>query len=174
MGEFKNNNNISKNIKHVLVVFLLCFIGLILYITYFEVFKADQIAASQYNRRLQAKRNEVLRGTIYDKNMKPLTESKKVSTINQKRTYLYGETFANVLGYVNPKYGMSGLEKEYDSVLTGTEPMDMSSFFKSLTKEKEKVGYSLKTTLDYDIQKKAYDLLGDQRGAVVEIGRAHV
>lgn len=163
------NNDISKNIKKVLVVFLVCFIGLISYITYFQVFKAEEISASPYNRRLQAKRNSILRGTIYDRNMKPLTKSKKVSTLNQERTYVYGEIFANVLGYVSPKYGMTGLERTYDSTLIGAETMELSKFFDSITEKTDKVGYSIRTTLDYEIQKKAYELIGDNKGSVVAL-----
>lgn len=161
------NNNISKNIKNVLVVFLVCFIGIISYITYFQIFKAEEISSSQYNKRLQAKRNEVLRGTIYDVNMKPLAKSKKISKLNQERTYAYGEIFANVLGYVSPQYGITGLEKQYDKELTGLDTMDISKVFKFFNEETEKVGHDLRTTLNSEVQKKAYDLLGDQRGAVV-------
>lgn len=165
-----NNNNISKNVKKVLVAFLVCFVGIIIYITYFEVFKADKISESKYNKRLQVKRNEILRGTIYDRNMKPLTQSKKINKLNQSRTYIYNELFANVLGYVNPKYGMSALEKKYDSELMGTEQMEVSNLFKGLSEEKDdKIGYNLRTTLDYDIQKQAYDTLGDNKGAVVAL-----
>ncbi|MCY6371268.1 peptidoglycan D,D-transpeptidase FtsI family protein [Clostridium ganghwense] len=168
MSDFLKND-ISKNIKNVLVVFLVCFIGLISYITYFQVFKADEISASPYNRRLQAKRNLILRGTIYDRNMNPLTKSKKVSSLNQERTYVYGDIFANVLGYVSPRYGITGLERKYDSVLIGADTIELSKFFQSITEKTDKVGYSLRTTLDSNIQKKAYELLGNNKGAVVAL-----
>ena len=159
-------NDISRNIKLVLAVFLLCFIGLISYITYFQIFKSDQLVKSPYNRRIQAKRNEVLRGTIYDKNMKALTESKRKNTLNQKRTYTGGEAFAHILGYVHPQYGITGLEKEYDSVLTGTDTMDFKKFLTSM-KEQPKLGYNIRTTLDSKVQQKAFELLGDNKGSVV-------
>ncbi len=162
-------NDISKNIKKVLVVFLLFFIGIVSYITYFQVFKAEKIVESPYNRRIQAKRNEVLRGTIFDRNMKALTKSKKVSTLNQERTYVDGEVFAHVLGYVNPRYGVSGLEKQYDGILIGSSTMDISKFLNSITEKNDKVGYSVRTTLDYSVQKRAFDLLGNNKGAVVAL-----
>lgn len=159
-------NDISKNVKLVLAAFLLCFISLISYITYFHVFKADEIVKSRYNSRIQAERNSVLRGTIYDRNMKALTETRKISTLNQKRTYTGGEVFAQVLGYVHPKFGITGLEKQYDSVLTGTETMDLKKFLTSM-KEEEKIGYNIRTTLDYKLQQKAYELLGENKGSIV-------
>lgn len=162
-------NDISRNIKKVLVVFLICFMSVTSYITYFQVFKAEKIVESPYNRRLQAKRNSILRGTIYDRDMVALTKSKKVSTLNQERTYTGGSAFAHVIGYVNPRYGITGLEKEYDSLLIGADAMDLSKFLESITEKSDEVGYSIRTTLDYDLQQKAYELLGNNRGAIVAI-----
>lgn len=162
-------NDISRNIKMVLIVFLFCFIGVISYIMYFQVFRADEIVKSPYNRRIQARRNSVLRGTIYDRNMKALTKSKKVSTLNQERTYTGGKLFAHTLGYVNIKYGITGLEKQYDSVLMGDDDKKIEEFISFMKEDKKKVGNSIKTTLDYNLQQKAYELLGNNKGSVVAL-----
>jgi penicillin-binding protein A len=161
------DGDISNNIKKVFVVFLLCFLVIISYITYFELYKAPDIAKSQYNKRLWAIRNEVLRGTIYDRNMTALTKSERVNTETQKRTYTGGELFAHALGYVDIRYGITGLEKKYDAELMGTETQSLLDLIKNKGKSEEKVGDSLKTTLDYNVQKTAYDLLGNNRGAIV-------
>ena len=65
-------------------VFLLFFIVVISYITYFEIGVGPKIVNNTDNKRLWAKRNEVLRGTIYDRNKKPLTKSERVNTLTQK------------------------------------------------------------------------------------------
>lgn len=162
--------DISNNIKKVMMVFLICFIGLISYITYFEIIVAPKIVSSQYNQRLWAKRNEVLRGTFYDRNMKVLAKSTRVNKESQKREYEGGAAFAHALGYLDVKYGITGLERKYDKELTSTNIKDtLTNFIKLKGKSEEKYGSSLKTTLDYNIQKKAYDLLGDNRGAVVAL-----
>lgn len=62
--------------------------GLITYITYFEIVVGPKIVDSTYNRRLWVKRNEVLRGTIYDRNMKALTKSERVNSELQKENIL--------------------------------------------------------------------------------------
>lgn len=163
-------NDISNNIKKVLMIFLICFIGLISYITYFEMVEGPKIVNNTYNRRLWVKRNEVLRGTIYDRNGKPLTKSSRVNQETQKREYTGGEIFAHALGYVDIKYGITGLEKKYDKELMDTDIEDnIKSLIKNKGKEQEKIGDNLKTTLDYDVQSKAYDLLGDNKGAVVAL-----
>ena len=161
-------DDITKNIKRVLIVFLICFVGLVSYITYFEMVVGPKIVNNASNKRVWVKRNEVLRGTIYDRNMQALTKSSKIDSTTQKREYTAGAMFAHVLGYVDIKYGLTGLEKKYDEQLIYSSVQDtVMSYIKSGGKTQAKVGNNLKTTLDYNIQKKAYDLLGDNKGAVV-------
>lgn len=163
-------NDISSNIKKVLMVFLIFFIGIISYITYFEIITGPKIVNNAYNRRLWVKRNEVLRGTIYDRNGNALTKSARIDQETQKREYTGGEIFAHVLGYVDIKYGITGLERKYDEQLMATDIQDsIRNLIKNKGKNEEKVGNSLKTSLDLEVQRKAYDLLGDNRGAVVAL-----
>ncbi|URZ05122.1 peptidoglycan D,D-transpeptidase FtsI family protein [Clostridium felsineum] len=166
-------NNISSSIKKVLFIFLVIFFVTISYITYFELIVSPKIVNNTDNKRLWAKRNEVLRGTIYDRNKKPLTKSERVNTLTQKREYTGGEVFSHILGYVNPQYGITGLENKYDQYLMGAEDETIGQYFTKLIKNKGKVseedkrGEDLVTTLDYNVQQTAYNLLGDNKGAVV-------
>jgi penicillin-binding protein A len=161
--------DISRNIKRVLAVFLILFVALISYLSYFVVIEGPRIAAKPMNQRLWAKRNEVLRGTIYDRDLKPLTKSERVDRISQKREYLGGAVFAHVLGYVNPRYGITGLEFNYDSELTVDNSTGLLGLFKAKGKQEEKIGNGVRITIDYNTQKAAFDLLGNNRGAVVAI-----
>lgn len=174
-------NDISKSVRHIMTVFLICFVGMIGYIAYFQVFKAPEIASDSGNVRLWAKRNEVLRGTIYDRDGNALTSSEKIDAISQKREYLYGELYAHALGYVDPAYGLTGLEASFDEELTKSNNLatDIRSLFKDFDidkfiqarkdSEREKVGNSVITTLDTELQQIAYDALGSNRGAVVAL-----
>ncbi|GKX68038.1 peptidoglycan D,D-transpeptidase FtsI family protein [Inconstantimicrobium mannanitabidum] len=167
---------LSTTIQRVLIVYLFLLIGLITYIAYFQLFKAPQIAEKPNNVRLMAKRNEVLRGTIFDRNGLALTKSEKVDPVTQKRTYTQGEYYGNIIGYASPKYGYSQLEKSFDNQLINYDSITLQKFLKSLdlksawenrNKPEQKVGNSVYTTLDTRIQKAAYDALGDYKGAVV-------
>ncbi len=113
-----DDNKLANSVKHVMIVFLFCFVALISYITYFQVFKGPDIAENPANVRVIAKKNEVLRGTIYDRNGTPLTSSERESELTQKRTYLYGELFAHEVGYSDTTYGLTGLEAVYEDELT--------------------------------------------------------
>lgn len=175
--------NISNSIKQVMVVFLFCFVALISYIAYFQVFSAPTIAEQQGNQRLWARRNEVLRGTIYDRNKNALTTSERVDALTQKRTYTNGDLYVHALGYVDPRYGLTGLEANYDSELTTynkiknnilnlTKDFSMDKLKEMFQNRKEdeiKIGNGVITTLDPTLQKVAYDALGGNKGAVVAL-----
>ena len=110
----KDNSN---SIKQVMIVFLFCFVALISYIAYFQVFSAPEIAENQENKRLWAQRNEVLRGTIYDRDGNALTTSERVDALTQKRTYINGDLYVHALGYNSSIYGAVGLEAKYNKEL---------------------------------------------------------
>ena len=159
--------NVSNSIKQVMVVFLFCFVALISYIAYFQVFSAPNIAEQQGNQRLWAKRNEVLRGTIYDRNKNALTTSSRIDALKQKRTYVNGDLYVNALGYIDTKYGLTGLEANYDSDLTNYNKitnnisklskdfsMDkLKQVFKNRKEDEVKIGNGVITTLDPTLQK---------------------
>ena len=171
-------NDLSKSVRNIMVIFLFCFIALISYIAYFQVFKGPDIANDSGNKRLWAKRNEVLRGTIYDRNENALTNSIRIDEDNQSREYVYGDLFVHALGYIDERFGITGLEDEFDSELSTyngfsngirnfINNFDLKSAFEH--RDEEKVGNGIITTLDYNIQKAAYDAMGDLKGAVVAI-----
>ncbi|EKQ50411.1 MULTISPECIES: penicillin-binding protein 2 [unclassified Clostridium] len=175
--------NVSNSIKQVMVVFLFCFVALISYIAYFQVFSAPTLAEQQGNQRLWAKRNEVLRGTIYDRNKNPLTTSARVNALTQKRTYVNGDLYVHALGYVDPKYGLTGLEADYDSELRSYNKITndflnltkdfsldkLKAMFQNRKEDDVKIGNGVITTLDPTLQKIAYDALGNNKGAVVAL-----
>jgi penicillin-binding protein A len=160
-------NDISANIKKVMIVFLICFFSLISYVTYFEFFQGPKLINNPLNRRLWVKRNEILRGSIYDRDMNVLAKSTKIDSETQKREYSNGEVFAHALGYVDIRYGLTGLERKYDSTLMGEDSTNLSDVLNFFNNDKNKIGDSIQTTLNLNIQKQAFNLLGNKRGAVV-------
>ena len=111
-------NDFKDSVKKVMIIFLFFFVALISYIAYFQTFKAPDIAADAGNKRLWAKRNEVVRGTIYDRDKNALTKSERTGTLTQSREYVYGDLYVHALGYASQKYDLSGLEKTFDTELT--------------------------------------------------------
>ena len=169
------NTDPEKSAKKIMIAYLLVLLALISYIVYFTVVSGPKIAAMDTNTRTTAKENLVLRGTIYDKFGNALTVSKKTSTLDQTISYPYGSLYANVVGYKSTNYGITGLEETYNSTLStyqsGTGFLRYFDLVKSFKERSvEKVGDSIYTTLDTNLQKIAYDGLSKYTaGAVVAI-----
>jgi peptidoglycan glycosyltransferase len=126
----------------------------------------DQQSVSISNNRVYAD-DRVLRGGFYDRNGILLAES----TIDEKkwrqeRAYRYGPEFFQILGYWSPVFGKRNLEKELDDYLSGRlhDPIQRktSDPLKSL-----ELGDNVALTLDSVVQRRAYDLMKDKKGAVV-------
>ncbi len=160
-------DNLTTNIKRVMVIFLLVFVVLMGYLAYFTLFKGPDIVTRPDNRRMWDIRNKVVRGTIYDRNGKELSVSEKVSANEYKRVYKGGAATAHVLGYYDAQYGITGLENLYDSNLSSNISASFLAWLGNGFKEVNKKGDDVYTTLDYSLQKVAYDALGDSRGSVV-------
>lgn len=168
-----NNTKLVKNIKTLVVFFSICFFGIIGYLTYFNLFSADKIKNDATNPRNRLEENEVLRGSITDRNGSVIAYSKTDNNGNQKRFYNNGEIFAHVTGYTSTKYGKTDIELAYNDALTGKGNFNIvGSFFKNLNEtitKKQKKGDDVVLTIDSDTQKKAYEMLGDNKGAVAAI-----
>ncbi|WBW99290.1 peptidoglycan D,D-transpeptidase FtsI family protein [Oceanirhabdus sp. W0125-5] len=153
-----------KSMKNVLVVFLVLFILIISYIGFYYIFNGRNVVMSVYNNRLWSKRREVVRGNILDRDGNYLTESKVEGGTN-KLKYNGGKAFAHVLGYMDPVYGLTGLQNTYDLELMGERRGGIFTTFSK--KENLNKGYDLKTTLNEKLQRRAYSLMGKSRGAVI-------
>lgn len=162
-------NNLTSNIKRVMVIFLVVFVLLMGYLAYFTLIKGPDIVTRPDNRRMWDIRNKVVRGTIYDRNGKELSVSEKVGENDYKRVYKGGAATAHVLGYYDAQYGITGLENLYDSYLSSNISASFLAWMGNGFKEVNRKGDDVYTTLDYNLQKVAYDALGDSRGSVVAL-----
>ncbi len=162
-------DNLTVNIKRVMVIFLIVFVVLISYLAYFTLFRGPEIAARPDNRRMWDIRNKVVRGTIYDRNGKELSVSDKAKNGNYIRSYKGGPATAQVLGYYDPQYGISGLENLYDSYLSSNVSASLAAWVGNGFKEANKKGDDVYTSLDFGLQQAAYNALGSSRGSVVVI-----
>ena len=161
-------NNLQKNIKNVMIVFLLLFVVLISYMSYSTLFKSEAALNSVYNKRNEAEKNRVLRGTIYDRDMNALTTGEKTGEFSQTRQYVGGVAFSHVVGYSDVKYGSSGIEKKFDKELSGQSVNTIKDIF-SDKKAENRVGNHVVTTLNSQLQQRAFEILGNRKGSVVAL-----
>jgi len=154
------------------------FISLIVYLTYFQIFQAEKVKTSSYNKRPLG--NEyVLRGSIYDRNETVLSYSTKEDDQKQIRHYEYDNLYSHIIGYYDERYGTSGLERSFNSTLTQSNIIDdvRNVFFEILDTfkinedkipiKKESEGNSLVLTIDHQLQQYSRNQLGNKKGSIV-------
>ncbi len=156
----------KKKILRVLSLMILLNVTLVLYLSYFQIFQADKIKQSSYNKRLWANEDKVLRGSFYDRNKKILVYSEKDEEEKINRIYKYDHLYSHIIGYSSKEYGKAGLEKSYNSYL-----LDEGNFFDiSGVKElldKESIGNDIVLTIDHDMQLKTRELMLGKKGSII-------
>lgn len=164
-------DSVNSRILHVFIAMGVLFAGLILMMTWFELWGKNAVMSSSFNRRLMAEEAQILRGSVLDRNDTVLALSEGAEGA-RVRVYPYGNLYAHVLGYDSLTYGKTLLEARYNDALLGRDGLTLINRVGSLISGDRQVGHSLTLTLDHALQKKARELLGGSRGAVVALDPA--
>lgn len=155
----------SKRIIAVLVAMCMMFISLIVYISYFQIFKAETIKYNSYNKRLWIDEEKTVRGSILDRNGKVLVYSEK-NEEKQTRHYNFGSLYSHVIGYSYREYGKTGLELKYNNALLDVSENQAINEFKNMVSDKS-VGNDLAITIDHGLQELSRNLLQGKKGSVI-------
>lgn len=169
-----NNRNLVRNIKLLLAFFSVCFFGIIIYLTYFSLYKSEEVALDVSNPRIRAEEEDVLRGSILDRDGNKIAYSQKTEDGKQKRIYNNGEAYAHILGYSSYVYGKTGLELAYNNILLGKKYGGdiLQVLFQGIKggfSSNERYGYDVYLSIDKDAQNAAYKMLGNDKGAVAAV-----
>ena len=105
-----------------------------------------------------------VRGNIYSADGVTLAETRTDEDGNETRFYPYGRIFAHVVGYST--CGKSGIEELANFSLLRSNIFYMEKVANELQGEKSP-GDDVTTTLNYELQLRAFDALGRYDGAVV-------
>lgn len=158
----------SKEIKRIilaLIVFCSCFVSLIVYISYIQIFQGETLKNNSYNKRLWINEESILRGSILDRNGKTLVYSEKKGN-GYIRNYLYGRLYSHVIGYSYREYGKSGLELQYNNALLNINENAAINEIKNLVAPTTE-GNTIKLTVDHELQSKVRSLLKGKKGSIV-------
>ncbi|MBS4888437.1 MAG: penicillin-binding protein 2 [Anaerococcus vaginalis] len=158
-------STMNKRLIYVMMLFILLFLSIVLYLVYFQLFKAQTLADNSHNKRNWVNENVIKRGNIYDRNGNLLVYNEKDDNGNSIRVYKNGKINSAFTGYNSIKYGKSGLEKTYNKELLDISDQPTSKIRDMV--EKSGVGNNLNLTIDQTIQKIAYESLGDHIGSIV-------
>ncbi|HZJ99981.1 MAG TPA: penicillin-binding transpeptidase domain-containing protein [Tissierellaceae bacterium] len=158
-------NSENRRIILVLTAFCIVFVGLVGYLSYFQVFRAEAVKNNSYNKRLWINEENVLRGSIMDRNGNILAYSEKTQDTNT-RYYKYGNLYSHVIGYSYREYGKAGLELQYNNVLLDINENAAIEEFKNLVLPTSE-GNDIRLTIDHSTQEKARNLLNGRKGSIV-------
>lgn len=124
----------------------------------------------KYNRRPDNPARQMVRGEIRDRNGERLAYDDP--DLPGRRVYPLGPAACHIVGYVDLKYGLEGIEAADNPYLEGTTtatPEEQKRFGRNLLESRAPRGNDLHLTLDARLQREAARLLEGKRGAAVVI-----
>ncbi len=135
---------------------------------YWQVIQAAELVARPDNPAVIAAARSVPRGRILDRDGTVLASNKLDGNGDPFRVYAH-QSLSGVLGYASRAFGSAGLERAYEAQLVGLldpDPVrDLLRKFQTRGADPQE----LTTTLSLALQRRAVELLGADRGAVVAI-----
>ena len=149
---------------YVAYTFLGIFLCLIGYFVYFQVVVSSNVITSPYNKRQDTFADRVVRGELLTEDGIVIATTNVSSDGSETRVYPQGDLFAHAVGYAS--HGKSGIELLANYQLLTSHAYFLERFVNEVQEEKN-IGDNVVTTLNFELQKAAYDALGSYDGAVI-------
>lgn len=163
----KTKKKAKKKNKEILIVawsFVLLFLGLSGYITYYSVTHKQELMDNSYNGRQQMLIAQNRRGRILSADGDILARTIQDDEGNEKREYPYQNLFSHVVGYAtNGRMGVEAQANYY--LINSSAPLSQKAGLE-LAGEKYP-GDDVYTTLDVGLQQVASTALGVYQGAIL-------
>ena len=157
----------AREINRLVVGFLAILLIVAFAATYWAIVGAETILKRQDNPRQVEVEASIRRGSILDRNGQVLADSTLDSNSILIRQYLYPEMYS-ALGYFSFRYGVSGAEAAYDSILKGDDlPRDLSAYLSNDLLHRPREGSDIQLTFDLTIQQALAKAMAGHQGAAV-------
>ncbi|MGP4088380.1 peptidoglycan D,D-transpeptidase FtsI family protein [Streptomyces sp. KR55] len=158
----------NKTIRRASVFVLLLVFALLVRATWVQFYEGQALADDKDNRRNAIELySEPLGNIVVGGEAVTGSAPMKSGDLAYRRTYTDGPLYAAVTGYSSQAFGATQLEGIYRDLLDGTDNR-LKSVLDTVTNKRSDPGNVI-TTIDPDVQKAAYDALGDKKGAAVAI-----
>ena len=160
----------NRQIAHLFGLFILLFALLVAWTSRWTVFEAESLKEQTSNRRSLLREQQVPRGLVVARDGTVLARSVQRGSRNNPRyvrDYPLGQLFGHPVGYAFITQDRSGMERSYQSELTGEDDEFSDIVDQILGRGQE--GQDLRTTLDPNAQRTALQALGGRKGAVVAL-----
>lgn len=156
----------NKRYIRVISFISILFIIILGYMTYFQVVKADKLKNDENNKRNFVDDNKLKRGNILDRDGNVLAQTVENENKEKIRIFPYKDAYAHLVGYNSKKYGKTGLEKKFNSVLINKQGKTPIAEIKKIVID-QKEGNSIKLTTNSELQNFALSLLKGKKGSVI-------
>jgi len=156
----------KKEIRRVTNVILLMFVSLFAASSAMQVFNADSLNNDSRNQRAVYDGYKTQRGAILVDN-KPIAESVQTSDAYHYLRKYSGQEYSALTGFYSLYLGRTSLENFLDSSLRGDNSAQFFEQLNALFSGNPVTGASVELTIDPEIQKVAWDALGNKKGAVI-------
>ncbi|MFF5478562.1 peptidoglycan D,D-transpeptidase FtsI family protein [Streptomyces sp. NPDC012935] len=158
----------NKTIRRASVFTLLLVFALLVRATWVQFYEGQALADDKNNRRnTMALYSQPLGNIIVGGEAVTGSAPTKSGDLAYKRTYTDGSLYSAVTGYSSQAFGATQLEGIYQDLLDGSDTR-VKSVMDTITDKRADPG-NVVTTIDPDVQKAAYEALGDNKGAAVAI-----
>ncbi|MEQ6896211.1 penicillin-binding transpeptidase domain-containing protein [Microbacterium sp. KR10-403] len=160
----------TKELRRLSIIVLIMFLALFGSTSVIQVVQADNLAKNTANKRALYDSFEVQRGSIIASGSAIARSVASDDIYSWQRKYTDPEMWAPVTGYINPVLQSStGIEQAMNQELSGTGNSQFLARIERIVSGQPPRGSNVVLSLDADVQKAAYDALGDLQGAVVAI-----
>jgi peptidoglycan glycosyltransferase len=163
----------NRPLRKVAVACLVLFGMLLVQANWVQVVKAKDYRNDPRNRRVLLRTYDRERGPIVigtGKDRQAVAKSVATSdTLKYLRTYPGGAVYAPVTGFVSLVYGLTGIERQENPVLSGDDDRLLVRRLSDYITGRQIAGGSIVLTLNRAAQQAAYDGLAGKVGAVVAL-----
>lgn len=157
----------NQAIRNSWVIALTMFALVLGSVTYVQFFVADELQANDWNNRQLYQQFGSDRGAILVDGQQIAHSVPSDDQFNYQRVYEPGEMYAHLTGYFSLVYGATALEDVMGEELSGEASELFIDKAMSLLSGNQPKGYSVELTIDPEIQRLAYEALGNQTGSIV-------
>ncbi|MBL8164309.1 MAG: hypothetical protein JNJ61_20140 [Anaerolineae bacterium] len=156
----------TREINRLVIGVLIIFGIVVISAAYWALTGPDTLTARQDNPRLVEAEAAILRGSIYDRDGNLLVVSERNESGSVTRRYLQA-AMNSAVGYSSLRYGVSGTESAFNSILRGDSNTDEAIWNALLHRPQQ--GADIRVTFDSAIQQEAVAQMGERHGAVVVV-----
>jgi peptidoglycan glycosyltransferase len=159
---------VDKPIRKLFYLFVAMFVGLILMLTYVQVWAAPGLKVHAANTRAVEEEMKIERGLILSAEGEQLAKNRQEGQYFL-REYPFDDLIEPWLGYNDLRYGRAGIERIYNEELTGqTGLLGVTGSWNQILGQNQR-GADLKLTVQMNVQRAAAEALGNRKGAVVAL-----